>query len=114
VLLVVLALLTLLELVGLSFVFVASSGRSTPRIERALNEIEVAQTALGRLIQNPDDPLLGKVAVVNVGQALLASADANRELEANPTPETRRLAGLLQAACSLFGVLTRLLGVPDC
>ena len=114
VLVVVLALLTLLELVGLTFVLVASSQGSIPAVERALNEIQVAQSVLGGLIENPDDPARRKVAVISVGRALEASSDAAADLDADRRPEAQRLPGLLEAGSSLFRVLRRLLQVPDC
>ena len=111
ILLVVLALLELLALTGITFVTFASHGGPADAIERVEQDIQRAQADLAALIENPDDRCLQESARVTVDQALRASSAIVDETEA-PTPETRRLHGLLNATSALFAHFVTLLREP--
>src|SRR5215203_2610631 len=101
ILLVVLALLQLLVLTGLTFTLYASHGGPVDAITRVEQEIQRAEAALTALLENPDDASLQESALVTVDQALRESS-AITDGSDTPTPETRRLDGLLDAAYALF------------
>ena len=111
ILLVVLAMLQLLTLIGITFAQYASRGGPVDAIRSVEQDIERAQTALTALLDNPDDVDLQEAAAVSVGRALRESSAIIDGSEA-PTPETRRLDGLLQAADALFERLVALLCEP--
>ena len=111
ILLVVLAMLQLLTLIGLTFVHYASHGGPVDAIARVEQDIERAQAALTALLENPDDATLQESALVSVDRALLESSAITDGSE-TPTPDTRRLEGLLRAACALFERLAALLREP--
>ena len=111
ILLVVLGMLQLLTLIGLTFVQFASHGGPVDAIERVEQDIQRAQAALTALLENPDDVHLRESALVSVDQALRESSAITDGSE-TPTPETRRLAGLLHAAYALFDRLVALLREP--
>jgi len=113
ILLVVLGMLQLLTLVGLTFVEFASHGGPVDAIERVEQDIQRAQAALTALLENPDDAHLQESALVSVAQALRESSAITDGSE-TPTPETRGLDGLLDAAYALFDRLVVLLREPPC
>ena len=113
ILLVVLGLLQLLALIGITFGVYASHGGPVDAIARVDLQIQRAQTALTALLENPDDANLQESAVVSVDEALRESASIIGASE-RPTPETRRLEGLLRAAHALFDRLVASLREPPC
>ena len=113
ILLVVLAMLQLLAIVGITFDVYASHGGPADAIARVEQDIQRAQAALTALLDNPDDASLQESAVVNVDQALGESSAIVGASE-TPTPDTRRLDGLLHAASALFDRLVALLREPRC
>src|SRR5215216_1186551 len=113
ILLLVLGMLQLLTLIGLTFAQFASHGGPAEAIERVEQDIQRAQAALTALLENPDDPQLQESALVSVDQALRESSAITDGSE-TPTPETRGLDGLLQAAYALFDRFVILLGEPRC
>jgi hypothetical protein len=113
ILLVVLGMLQLLALIGLTFAVFASNGGPVDAIGRVEGDIQRAQAALTALLENPDDAQLQESALVTVAQALRESSAITDGLE-TPTPETRRLDGLLHAAYALFDRLVALLREPRC
>jgi hypothetical protein len=113
ILLAVLGLLQLLSLIGLTFVVYASHGGPVDAIERVEQDIQRGQAALTALLENPDDAHLQESALVSVDQALRESSAITHGSE-TPTPQTRRLDGLLHAAYALFDRLVALLREPRC
>jgi len=113
ILLVVLGMLQLLALIGLTFAVFASNGGPVDAIGRVEGDIQRAQAALTALLENPDDAQLQESALVTVAQALRESSAITDGSE-TPTPETRRLDGLLHAAYALFDRLVTLLREPRC
>jgi hypothetical protein len=113
ILLVVLGMLQLLALIGITFAVFASNGGPVDAIGRVERDIQRAQAALTALLQNPDDAQLQESALVTVAQALRESF-AITDGSQTPTPETRRLDGLLHAAYALFDRLVALLPEPRC
>jgi hypothetical protein len=111
VLLVVLGMLQLLALIGITFALFASHGGPAAAIERVEQDIQRAQAALTALFENPDDAHLQESALVSVDRALRESL-AITDGSATPTPETRRIDGLLHAAYALFDHLVALLHEP--
>jgi Tfp pilus assembly protein PilX len=111
ILLVVLAMLQLLAIIGVTFAVFASNGGPVDAIGRVERDIQRAQAALTALLENPDDSQLQESALVSVDEALRESSAINDGSE-TPTPETRRLDGLLRAACALFDRLVALLREP--
>jgi hypothetical protein len=111
ILLIVLGMLQLLALIGIAFTTYASHGGPADAIERVQQDVQHAQAALTVLLEIPDDTGLQDLALVSVDRALQAST-ALIDLEQPPTPETRQLRGLLQAAGSLFNELVALLRDP--
>jgi len=107
ILLIVLALLQLLTLIGITFAVYASRGGPGSAIERVEEDIQRAQADLTALLENPDDPCLQEPALATVYQALRESSAIVDGSE--PTPETRRLHGLLNAAEAPFDRLVTLL-----
>jgi hypothetical protein len=108
ILLVVLALLQLLSLVGITFGVYASRGGPADAIARVEQEIQRAQSALTVLLENPDDVELQESALGSVEQ-LLRESCAITDRAQPPTPETRRLDGLLNATYAVFAQLVALL-----
>jgi hypothetical protein len=108
ILLVVLAMLQLLALIGITFSLFASHGGPAEAIGKVEQDIQRAQVALTALLENPDDAQLQESALVSVDQALVESS-AIIDGSETPTPETRRLDGLLRAAYVLFNRLVALL-----
>ena len=113
ILLVVLGMLQLLTLIGITFTLFASHGGPVDAIVRVEQDIQLAQAALTALLENPDDAQLQESALVTVAQALRESSAITDGSE-TPTPETRRLDGLLHAAYALFDRLVTLLREPRC
>src|SRR6478672_12303180 len=113
ILLVVLGMLQLLALIGLTFAVFASNGGPVDAIGRVEGDIQRAQAALTALLENPDDAQLQESALVTVARALRESSAITDGSE-TPTPETRRLDGLLHAAYALFDRLVTLLREPRC
>ena len=111
ILLVVLGMLQLLALIGLTFGLFASHGGPVDAIGRVEQDIQRAQATLTALLENPDDVPLQESALVSVDQALRESSTITDGSE-TPTPETRRLDGLLHAAYALFDRLVALLREP--
>jgi len=111
ILLVVLAMLQLLALIGITFAVFASNGGPVDAIGRVERDIQRAQAALTALLENPDDSQLQESALVSVDQALRESSAITDGSE-TPTPETRRLDGLLHAAYALLDRLVALLREP--
>jgi hypothetical protein len=111
ILLIVLGMLQLLALIGITFVLFASHGGPADAIGRVEQDIQRAQAALTALLENPDDAELQESALVSVDQALRESSAITDGAE-TPTPETRRLDGLLRAAYALFDRLVALLREP--
>ena len=111
ILVVVLGMLQLLALIGLTFAQFASRGGPVDAIGRVEQDIQRAQAALTALLENPEDPHLQESALVSVDQALRESSAITDGSE-TPTPETRRLVGLLHAAYALFDRLVALLREP--
>ena len=107
ILLVVLAMLQLFALVGIAFTLYASHGGPIDAIARVEQEIQRTQAALTALLENPDDASLQESALVSVDQALRLSSAITDGSDA-PTPETRRLDGLLHATYALFEQLVAL------
>ena len=113
ILLVVLGMLQLLALIGLTFAVFASNGGPVDAIGRVEGDIQRAQAALTTLLESPDDAHLQESALVTVDQALRESSAITDRSE-TPTPETRRLDGLLHAAYALFDRLVALLRCIAC
>jgi hypothetical protein len=113
VLIVVLALLTLLPLLGLTFTLYADENGSSARIRRAQEEIQLAERALEDLSESPDDPGRRWAAVIQVDRALAASSEASEEVAETRTAVGQRLPGLLQATSSVARALKRLFGAPE-
>ena len=111
ILLVVLGMLQLLALIGITFAVFASNGGPVDAIGRVEGDIQRAQAALTALLENPDDAQLQESALVTVAQALRESSAITDGSE-TPTPETRRLDGLLHAAYALLDQLVALLREP--
>jgi hypothetical protein len=111
ILLVVLGMLQLLALIGITFDVFASHGGPADAIARVEQDIQRAQAALTALLENPDDANLQESALVSVDHALRESS-AITDGSATPTPETRGLHGLLQAAYALFDHFVALLREP--
>ena len=111
ILIVVLGMLQLLALIGLTFGLFASHGGPVDAIGRVEQDIQRAQATLTALLENPDDVPLQESALVSVDQALRESSTITDGSE-TPTPETRRLDGLLHAAYALFDRLVALLREP--
>ena len=111
ILLVVLGMLQLLALIGITFAHFASHGGPADAIARVEQEIQRAQADLTALLENPDDAHLQESALGSVDQALRESSAITDGSE-TPTPETRRLDGLLHAAYALFDRLVALLREP--
>ena len=113
ILLVVLGMLQLFTLIGLTFGQFASHSGAVDAIQRVEQDIQRAQAALTALLENPDDADRQESALVSVDQALRESSAITDGSE-TPTPETRRLDGLLHAAYALFDRLVVLLREPRC
>jgi hypothetical protein len=111
ILLVILGMLQLLALIGLTFTLFAAQGGPSEAIERVQQDVQHAQAALAALLETPDDTRLQDLALVSVDRALQEST-ALIDVEKPPTPETRHLQGLLQAAGSLSNQLVALLRDP--
>src|SRR4030095_15556115 len=111
ILLVVLGMLQLLALIGITFTLYASHGGPVDAIGRVEQDIQRAQAALTALLENPDDAHLQESALVSVDRALRESSAITDGSE-SPTPVTRHLDGLLQAAYALFDQLVVLLREP--
>jgi hypothetical protein len=111
ILLVVLGLLQLFTIIGITFAQFAARGGPVDAIARLEQEIERAQAAVAALLENPEDAHLQDSALVSIDQALRESFAITDGSE-TPTPETRRLGGLLHAACVLFDQLAALLRQP--
>ncbi len=112
ILLVVLGMLQLLALIGIAFTMFAAHGGPADAIERVQQDIQHAQGALTALLETPEDTSLQELALVSVDRALEESAEIIDGWEKPPTPETRRVQGLLHAAGSLFNQLVALLRDP--
>jgi hypothetical protein len=113
VLVVILAMLQLLTLLGITFATLASHRGHAVEIQRVQQDIQLAQTALSGLLQTPNDRDLQMRTLVTVDQALRSSKAFIDGWDEPPTPETRRLHGLLTAAGSLFDRLVIVLRDPD-
>jgi hypothetical protein len=111
ILLVVVGMLQLLALIGLAFTVYASHGGPADAIARVEQDIQRAQADLTALLENPDDASLQESALVSVDQTLRESSAITDGSE-TPTPETRRLDGLLHAAYALFEQIVALLREP--
>jgi hypothetical protein len=113
VLLVVLGLLQLFAVIGVAFTTFASQRGHVDEIGIVQQDIERAQTALLGLLETPNDADVQIRALLTVDQAVQVSIVFIDGLDEPPTPETRRLQGLLKATGSLFDRLVSLLRDPD-
>ena len=109
ILLVVLGMLQLLALIGITLALFATNGGPVDAIGRVEQDIQRAQAALTALLENPDDAQLQESALVSVDQALRESSAVTDGSE-TPTPETRRLDGLLHATYALLDQLVAFYG----
>jgi len=109
ILVLVLGMLQLLALIGIAFTTYAAHGGPEEAIERVQQDVQHAQTALTALLESPEDADLRELALVSVDRALQESAALVDGCQQPPTPDTRHVHGLLQAAGSLFDQLVALL-----
>jgi hypothetical protein len=110
VLLVVLALMELLAIVGLTFVYYAEQPGAPTDTRRVAQEFQDARASLALLLEAPDNPQLQEAALRQAKQALCSGDRFLERVEQPPTGETRRIQGLLQASHALLDKLVSLLG----